>query len=377
MKIPNIRVIFDRHGRASKTNQGLVQIEVQSGSKRKFISTGVKIFANEWNDRTRVKGRGDASELNKRIDGVLNNINEYVNDVISSGKAWDWDAFEKFLDRSPSSSERTFIAFIADRMEKRTDLREGTMKHHRFWFADFDRWGGIVSFSDITPANIRLYDEYLHTKGVKQTTIYNYHKHLKSYINDAIEFELLQYNPYQSVKIERGKSEELRYLTPDEVESVKNLALADESLQRVRDVFVFQCYTGMAYADLAEFRLEDCVERDGRLVYRNSRVKTDGRFTVVILSEAKAVLDKYGGTLPLLSNQKYNEYLKVIQVMLGIKTVMTSHVARHSFAVMAINRGVPIEIVARMMGHTKIETTQIYAKVLNRSVEDAFDLLEK
>jgi site-specific recombinase XerD len=89
------------------------------------------------------------------------------------------------------------------------------------------------------------------------------------------------------------------------------------------------------------------------------------------------VLDKYGGTLPLLSNQKYNGSLKVIQVMLGIKTVMTSHVARHSFAVMAINKGVPIEIVARMMGHTKIETTQIYAKVLNRSVEDAFDLLEK
>lgn len=77
MKIPNIRVIFDRHGRASKTKQGLVQIEVQSGSKREFISTGVKIFANEWNDRTRGKGRGDASELNKRIDGVLNNINEY------------------------------------------------------------------------------------------------------------------------------------------------------------------------------------------------------------------------------------------------------------------------------------------------------------
>lgn len=377
MKYPTTRIIFDRNKRATRTTLGLVQIELSLNRKRKFISTGVKVYSHEWSDKAHVKSRTDCTSLNKRIEASWRNINDYITEQIESGREWDWDAFKSFLDCKPVSAEKTFLAFVKDRMERRNDLRYGTLKHHRSWLRDFEKYGRIVSFRDITPANIRLYDEYLHKKDAKQTTIYNYHKHLKSYINDAIEFELLQFNPYASVKIERGKSEELRYLTYEEVQKVKNAEITDKSLCAVRDIFIFQCHTGMAYADLAEFRIEDCVEKNGKLVYTNKRVKTEGRFTVMILQPAMEVLAKYNYKLPLISNQKYNMYLKSIQTMLGIKTPITSHVARHSFAVMAINNGVPIEIISKMLGHTKINTTQIYAKVLNESVENAFLDLEK
>lgn len=376
MKYPTTRIIFDRHGRASKTIAGLVQIEVTLARKRKFIGTGVKVYKHEWSDKTHVKGRMDSIVLNQRIDAYLQNINNYITDTVNNGRAWDWDAFEKFLDRRPTSVN-TFLAFVESRIENRTDLRHGTHKHHRSWYEDFANWGQIVTFSDITVSNVRLYDDYLRTKGLRQTTVYNYHKHLKSYIYDAIECELLSVNPYRSVKIDKGRCEELRYLTQEEVNLIRYADLSDPVLCKARDVFIFQCHTGMAYADLAAFRIEDCVEKNGRLVYTNKRVKTDGKFTVMILPPAMEILKKYDNKLPLISNQKYNVYLKVIQQSLGIKTQITSHVARHSFAVMAINNGVPIEIIAQMMGHTKINTTQIYAKVLNESVENAFLELEK
>jgi site-specific recombinase XerD len=266
---------------------------------------------------------------------------------------------------------------VSNRIENRTDLRNGTLKHHHSWLSDFINYGKIVSFSDINSTAIREYDDYLHKKGIKQTTIYNYHKHLKSYIIDAIEYENIQYNPYNSVKIERGKAQEIRYLTYDDVQRIMHFDIEDPCLRRVRDIFIFQCHTGLAYADLASFRIENCTEKNGRLLYIGNRVKTEGRFTVMILPPAQDILKRYNNVLPVISNQKYNLYLKSIGNMLGIKTVVTSHVARHTFAVMAINHGVPIEIIAKMMGHTKIETTQIYAKVLNESIENAFLELEK
>lgn len=377
MKYPSTRIIYDRNNRASKTKQGLIQIEVVLQQKRKFISTGVKVFPQEWSDKTRVKNRADSMKLNKRIEAMLQNINDYIADLINKNAAWDWDKFERHLDREPNTKSTSFIQFVTDRIENRTDLREGTLKHHHSWLSDFINYGKIVSFSDINSTAIREYDDYLHKKGIKQTTIYNYHKHLKSYIIDAIEYEHIQYNPYNSVKIERGKAQEIRYLTYDDVQRIMHYDIEDPCLRRVRDIFIFQCHTGLAYADLASFRIENCTEKNGRLLYIGNRVKTEGRFTVMILPPAQDILKRYNNVLPVISNQKYNLYLKSIGNMLGIKTVVTSHVARHTFAVMAINHGVPIEIIAKMMGHTKIETTQIYAKVLNESIENAFLELEK
>ena len=121
---------------------------------------------------------------------------------------------------------------------------------------------------------------------------------------------------------------------------------------------------------------KDVVERDGKYVIADRRVKTNEDYFIVLLSPAIAILQKYDYKLPLLSNQKYNDYIKVAASYAKIDKNLSSHAARHTFAVFALNNGVPIEVVSKMLGHTNIKTTQLYAKILNTEVERGFDLLE-
>lgn len=138
------------------------------------------------------------------------------------------------------------------------------------------------------------------------------------------------------------------------------------------------CYTGLAYADLAKFDFVKGVEnRNGKYVIADRRKKTNEDYFIVLLSPAVRLLKKYDYKLPIISNQQYNIMLKVMAQYADINKNITTHVARHTFAVFALNNGVPIEVVAKMLGHSNIRTTQLYAKVLNSEVEKGFDLLER
>ena len=149
------------------------------------------------------------------------------------------------------------------------------------------------------------------------------------------------------------------------------------SIDRIRDLFLFQCFTGLAYADFEKFNFEkDVEERNGKYIVSDRRKKTNEDYKIVLLTPAIEILKKYDYKLPIISNQKYNVSLKVVAQYAGIDKNITTHMGRHTFAVFALNNGVPIEIVAKMLGHTNIRTTQVYAKVLNSEVEKGFDLLE-
>ena len=113
-----------------------------------------------------------------------------------------------------------------------------------------------------------------------------------------------------------------------------------------------------------------------KYVIADRRLKTNEDYFIVLLSPAVAILQKYDFNLPLISNQKYNDFLKVAACYAHIEKTLTTHCARHTFAVFALNSGVPIEVVSKMLGHTNIKTTQLYAKILNTEVEKGFDLLE-
>ena len=141
---------------------------------------------------------------------------------------------------------------------------------------------------------------------------------------------------------------------------------------------MFQCYTGFSYSDFAKFDFERDVEnRNGKYIIADRRKKTNEDYYIVLLSPAMKILKKYNFKLPVISNQQYNIMLKVAAQYAKINKRITTHVARHTFAVFALNNGVSMEVVAKMLGHSNIKTTQIYAKVLNREVEKGFDLLEK
>jgi hypothetical protein len=145
--------------------------------------------------------------------------------------------------------------------------------------------------------------------------------------------------------------------------------MPDARLERVRDLFVFHCYLCQGYKDLQSFNVKNIKEVDGKKVYTGKRGKTGVEFTVPLLSPALAILDKYHGKLPILSNVKYNKYVKEVAAIVGLPDAMTTHWARHTGGTLLLNAGVPMGIVSKVLGHRSIKMTErIYAKWLPKTI---------
>ncbi len=374
MEYPTLRLVFDRKKVASKIRKGLVQIEIMSERKRKWISTHIRLHSDEWSATRMVCKRLDANVLNSNLRTQLEEIQDWINELRRKKESFDFYKLELFLKGRDSSTN--FLEYLEQRIHTRVDIKEMTKKTHRSLLASLKAFNRIDSVSDLTKGNILAYDEWLRKKNYAQPTIHAYHRILKTYINDAIRREIISENPYTSIKIERGKSKQRRYLSEQELQQIIEADMPTECLQKVRDIFVFQCFTGLAYVDLMSFDFSKVVERNGQYVIHDVRQKSGENFYLVLLSPAIEILKRYGFKLPLISNQKYNSNLKNVARNAKLERNLTSHMVRHTFAVYCLNNGVPIEILAKMMGHSDIKTTQIYATIVNKTVEAAFGMLE-
>jgi site-specific recombinase XerD len=178
------------------------------------------------------------------------------------------------------------------------------------------------------------------------------------------------------------------FLTAQELQSIEDKDFTIERIAMVRDLFVFCCYTGLAYIDVMHLTPDHVIKGiDDKDWIKTSRQKTNVPVNVPILPKGLNILDKYkvhiransrGTLFPLISNQKVNSYLKEIADLCGIKKNLTFHIARHTFATtVTLSNGVPIETVSKMLGHTKIATTQIYARVLERKISEDMANLQK
>lgn len=199
----------------------------------------------------------------------------------------------------------------------------------------------------------------------------NYHRFLNSFILDAIKDGIIKRNPYDHLRIDRGDDRDgiNKHLTLEEFQSLRYATMPDKRLERVRDLFVFHGYTCLSYSDLKAFNVKNIREVDGKQVYFGERGKTHIEFTVPLLPPALEILHKYKEKLPILSNAKYNDYIKEVCAYAGITKPVTTHWARHTGATLLLNAGVPIEVVSKVCGHSSIKMTErIYAKMLAGTV---------
>ena len=371
MAYPIIRVVFDRHKRATKSSTGLVQIEVYHNHTRRFCTTGVKVYSDQWSDKTFVKNRKDAIQMNEAINNTLLKVRECVNEVCKSSGDFFFDKF-KVLYESSQNGANSFIDFVADRISKRGN-RESTQKQHWVFYQSLVDFAIIQTFQDLTAININRYEDWLRQKGIVQTTIYAYMKRFKVYVAEAVKFGIIEKNPFEGVHYDRGKPKGRKYLTASELKSLKEAEL-NPTLSKVRDVFLFMCYTSLAYSDMEKFDYEkDVFEHNGKYVFRDTRQKTDEEYFIVLIPQAMELLKKYDYKLPVFANQRMNDYLKVIAQFAGVSKPITTHYARHTAACLALNNGVRIEAVSKMLGHANIKTTQVYAKLLTDEIEQAYD----
>ena len=233
-----------------------------------------------------------------------------------------------------------------------------------------------ISLLDINHMFITDFEVYLLTVGAcGHNTTAKFMQFFKRIIIIARNNGLIVTDPFANYKIQIKKVDR-GYLSEEEVNRILRKKFQSERLEHVRDIFIFSCFTGLAYIDVKNLTKENIrTSFDGKLWIMTKRQKTNVTVNVPLMNIPEMILDKYenklpnGMLLPILSNQKMNSYLKEIGDLCRINKNLTFHLARHTFATTTtLAKGVPIETVSKMLGHTNIETTQIYARITNDKI---------
>jgi len=233
-------------------------------------------------------------------------------------------------------------------------------------------------FKDLNMKFINDYEFYLKSEGnLAQSSIYKMIQRFRKIIKIAISEGALEKDPFALYKCKRPKTV-IVFLTTDELKLLEEHSFAQIRLQQIKDMFIFCCYTGLAYHEMSSLRAKHIAkEFDGNLWINMSRKKTNQPIAIPLLPQAEVILEKYKQVdsdvvLPSISNQKFNSYLKEIAELVGIEKKLTHHIARKTFAttVLLLN-GVPMEVVSELLGHSKITVTQEhYAKVVKSKVSN-------
>ena len=379
-------IIYNHRGRFGKDGTAPVELSVLVGRRYYYINTGVSVRPREWKFG-QVVNRQDSDKLNERIGIILNRVDGIINEHLKTGTEADID-FDKVrkLVKSPDKRRRVedaddMLAWMESEIE-RLGHSKGTVSHYRTLLARLAEYGQLSRWSDLSVEAISRWDEWLHTikkrqskveikmkmpaKTISQGAVHNYHKNMRALLGRALKFGLIQSNPYERMRgdIDRGDVETVEFLTDDERDRIEALKLTEgRVIAAARDMFIFQCYTGMAYSDMMAFSLDKCHKDGDVLTYSAPRIKTGVWFYIQVLPKALAIAEKYGGSMPNVCNEVFNRKLKDIAKDACITKKLTTHVGRHTFATWALRNGVPVERLRKMLGHRKIEQTLRYAKL--------------
>ncbi|WP_254560979.1 site-specific integrase [Dyadobacter diqingensis] len=380
-----------------------VYLRITINSKRAEIATGRQCDPKRWNAKSgRMSGsKEDARSVNAYFANLQQKLFDAHSELVRSGEIVTAESLKsKFLGRIEKS--RMLLGIIKEHnqcMEALvgTEYAAGTLKRYqvlerhtvaflkdRYKASDFD----IKKF-DIKKIDFAFVADYeLYLRTVREMGNNASVKHMKMFrkiLNICLNNSWIQIDPFANFKGKYKKVEKV-ILTQQEIELIAGKEFVSERLSQVRDTFLFCCCTGLAYSDVQKLKTSDVsVGFDGEHWLITQRIKTNENCHIPLLPEAWKIIDQYknhpfcllrGNLLPVPSNQKMNEYLKEIAVLCGISKTMTCHVARHTFATVTLQNGVPIETVSKMLGHTNIRTTQIYAKILDIKVSRDMHILK-
>lgn len=410
-----ISLVFDHHKRTPKGEEGPVEVRVTVNRKPYYINTGVRVredrlVGNALRDVEYKDGAGilrrtdDADVLNERLTAIVRLVEKEVNRCLDGQypidvaeirrKVWDSASVKTCED------EPTLVNWIRA-MSDAADITLNTKLRYHTLCKRLLEYGKITKWGDLAPDNIYGWDVWLRQqevplsdgqreRGVKPrkiqpVAVYNYHKLLKAMLNRAVMLGVIENNPYDRMKgaFKREANEKIEYLTEEQMNKLMELTpVPGSQMEMAKDLFVFQMFTGLSYADTQTFDLsqyqkeivrdEITGEETVRWKHIGERVKTGVAYVSMLLPPVVEVLERNGWRVPKMNNQRYNQMLKAIGMCIGVER-LHSHMGRHTFATWMLSNGARIENVSRMLGHTDIKMTQRYAKVLAEDVYDEFD----
>ena len=394
----SVAIIRDWRKQCGDDKLGPLDVRVTVDRKSYYISTGMKVLGKHWAGA--VVARPDADALNNRLGIIVRRVNEKVNEYIEARQPIDVSAVREFVysGTKVDGKQDRMLTWIESQINA-LQVSDGTRRHYWLLLERLKEYGKLKSWADITIEAIYDWDAWLHNtvkaqvkkgedeRNCSDGTIYNYHKHLKALLNRAHDFGLISASPYDRLKgkFRKGENENIEYLTEEQMQLIMNTRpVPGTQMETVRDLFVFQMFTGMSYSDMQAFDIKQykeetardkiSVEKTKRFVYRGERIKTGVPFVGVLLPPVVDVLERHGWQVPKMPNQKYNCLLKTFGSVIGIDG-LHSHLARHTFATYMLSKGAKVQNVMRMLGHKKIDLTMRYAKVIDKDVQDDFDMV--
>ncbi|CAM2880208.1 Site-specific recombinase XerD [Flavobacterium succinicans] len=396
-----VKTTLHFYAKATKSNSsGLFPVYVRLTVNGKRLEYSTKKFVDpaKWSSSaSRMKGNSEeARSINDILDMIRNKINVIQFELLKDDIPVTIEEFKLRL-LGTTERTRTLIPIFKDHNDKIKALLgkeyapgtleryETSLKHTK----DFLQWKYNITDIDIEKidhAFITDYEFYLRTvRNCANNTAVKYIKNFNKIIKICLANHWIERNPFANYK-SKMKEVERVFLSEEEIQEIINKDMGTDRLSLVRDIFLFSCFTGLAYIDVKNLNKSHIsIGIDGEKWIFTHRQKTESASKIPILPVTQMIIDKYEShpqsvnenkLLPILSNQKMNAYLKEIATLCKIKKELTFHIARHTFATtVTLTNGVPIESVSKMLGHKNLRTTQHYAKVLDKKVAEDMNIL--
>lgn len=400
MNAPVSVLFYIKRSKANADGICPIYVRVTVQSKRFEFSSNKFVNPEKWsNEGSKVKGvNEDARSINSQLEYLKSKVLDaekrlYKKDILINSEALKNELF------GIQERGRMLIPIFVEHNRKMEELvgieyAPGTLERYKTSLShtkDFLQWKYNVSdieISKIDHAFITEYEFYLRSiRNCANNTAVKYVKNFHKIINQCLANGWLNKDPFFNYK-SKVKEVERVYLTEEEIQNIINKDFKIERTAMVRDIFIFSCFTGLAYVDVKQLTKNHIgMGIDGdKWIFKN-RQKTDTTSKIPLLPMAMEIIDKYKNhptcvnenrLLPILSNQKMNAYLKEIADVCEINKELTFHIARHTFATtVTLSNGVPIETVSKMLGHTNLKTTQHYAKILDKKISNDMMILKE
>jgi len=387
-------LFYLKKSKINSKDKAPIYVRVTVNGKRSEMSIKQFVELSTWNPiKQRLNGSNyHVKTINKSIELVVNKINEIHNSLVQNNKFVSAKAItNKFLGRDKFGKTLLEVfdyhnermkAGIGIKFAKSTFVKYNTTYNHLEEFIKHEYNAPDLLLLELNHAFITSFEHFLSTiKALRVNSTNKYLSHLKKIVNLAIQNEWLLRNPFVNFKIKNEKVD-VEFLTENELTILSRTELTNQCLIKIKDIFLFCCFTGLSYVDIKNLRKDELdIGIDGKIWIRKKRQKTGGLCRIRILPFAKVILDKYDCNtnlvLPVTSNQNMNRGLKKITLIAGLQKQLSMHMARHTFATYALTKNVSIESISQILGHKSIKSTEIYAKVVDTKISvemDAFSL---
>lgn len=379
MEKATFSIIYNRKSKLLTDGTALIQIRAYLNGLNKYFTTNIYVTPDQWDKKhSRVKNHPNAIRINKQISEYVAKMETIELNRRNDKKAFTLEILHELLNGKEIDS---FTQFMRNEITADRNNAPATKVNQTTTLSTLCEFRKNILFAELSFELLTDFERFLKDKSLSTNTIHKYFRHLRKFVNLAIDNDLMELNKYPFRKF-KLKSEETNreYLSPEEVQSIENLEFTKENahLQKIKDMYLFSCYTGLRFSDISALSKDQIQIIDSKqwiVIEKTKKTRTEIRIPIYLLFEGKPteLLKTYIRTdrkyiFDEHTNQHVNRCLKDIAKLTGITKRLTYHTARHTQATYLLYKGVNVTTVQKLLGHKKIQTTQIYAKVMDMTV---------